>query len=239
MPHKQKHRGPRPNDEKLFNKQTQWILKEAVKDYDFLLTRGYSEDAIFKLVGDRYQLRKRQRYAVMRCACGDQSLAHRNKTRLETTEGISQPVLIDGFNLIITIESALSGGFIFEGRDGCFRDLSSIHASYKRVEETWPSLALIGKYLENHTNQRIIWYLDEPVSNSGRLKQYLLELAGEKGWNWEVELKKSPDFALKQRENPIVSTDGFVLDQCQSWLNLGRWIIENCIPQSRIFSLKP
>jgi hypothetical protein len=44
-----------------------------------------------------------------------------------------ETILIDGFNLLITIESALSGGYIFIGVDGGFRDLSSIHWSYKRV----------------------------------------------------------------------------------------------------------
>ena len=50
-------------------------------------------------------------------------------------------------NQLITIEAALSGGLIFRGRDGCFRDLASIHGTYRKVEETLPALNLIGSFL--------------------------------------------------------------------------------------------
>lgn len=238
MPHKQKHRGPRSEDEELFNNKTQAVLKEAVYDYSFLLTRGYSEDALFKLVGDRYQLHKRQRLAVMRSACADQSLEHRRKS-LRTLRNTSDPIFIDGFNLIITIESALSGGFIFEGRDHCFRDLASIHATYKKVEETWPALHLIGDYLNTFFNGKVIWYLDQPVSNSGRLKAYMEALAEEYEWPWEVILKPSPDYALKGINEPVVSTDSLILDRANQWLNLARWIITANHTKGQILSLKP
>src|SRR6266404_1471952 len=48
----------------------------------------------------------------------------------------SWPLLIDGFNLILTLESALGGGVMLVGRDGCYRDMASVHGTYRRVEET-------------------------------------------------------------------------------------------------------
>lgn len=236
MPHKQKHRGSHAQDIELFNENTLPTLQEAVYDYSFLLTRGYSEDALFKLVGDRYQLQKRQRLAVMRSACSDISLNHRQQ-RIIDFHQINEPVLIDGFNLLITIESALSRGYIFEGRDGSYRDIASIHASYKRVEETFPALELIGNYLSAKSAEKVYWYLDKPVSNSGKLKQYIEEIAGQYHWPWEVTLKQSPDFALKEVSNPVVTTDGVILDHCHQWLNLGRWIIDELISTRRLFRL--
>ncbi len=236
MPHKQKHRGQREQDIKLFNHKTLPGLQEAVFDYSFLLTRGYAEDALFKLVGDRYQLKKRQRMAVMRSACSDNSLKNRHQTQIDFSQ-INKPILIDGFNLLITIESALSGGFIFEGRDGCYRDISSIHASYKRVEETFPALKLIGNYLSNKSVKAVWWYLDKPVSNSGQLKKYIEEIAKQYNWPWKVSLKQSVDFTLKNVSNPVITTDGVILDNCFRWVNLGRSIIEDIIPNSHLFQL--
>ncbi len=238
MPHKQRHRGPQSDDSKLFSKANHPTLKAAVFDYSFLLSRGYSEDALFKLVGDRYQLTQRQRYAVMRCACSTSSLNYRQSHQV--SELTAKPyLLVDGFNLLITIESALSGGYIFEGRDGCYRDLASLHSSYKRVMETLPAIKLVGKYGQEWGLPPLYWYLDKPVSNSGKLKQYLDAEAVKYGWPWEVELVHSPDFRLKNSPYPVVSSDSYILDKASAWVNLAQWLIPTLVPNAWILSLKP
>ncbi len=212
-------------------------LREAVYDYSFLLSRGYSEDALFKLVGDRYQLTQRQRYAVMRSACSAQSLLYRHQHEVHQPRQAGW-LLVDGFNLLITIESALSGGCLFEGRDGCFRDLSSIHATYKRVTETLPAIRLIGQFAEAQNLPPLYWYLDQPVSNSGRLKQYLEAEARTNGWPWEVELVRSPDYCLKQAAFPVVTTDSYILDKASQWFNLAPWLVRQAVNDPWIVSLK-
>ena len=59
-----------------------------------------------------------------------------------------QRIAIDGYNVLITIEAAMSGGCIFKARDGCLRDLASIHGTYRKVNETIPALQLIGEFLK-------------------------------------------------------------------------------------------
>ena len=238
MPHKQRHRGPQSDDQRLFSNATQPTLKAAVFDYSFLLSRGYSEDALFKLVGDRYQLTQRQRYAVMRCACSTKSLHYRQAR--EVSELTNEPyLLVDGFNLLITLESALSGGYIFTGRDGCYRDLASLHASYKRVMETIPAINLIGQCAQLWGLPPLYWYLDKPVSNSGKLKQYLEEQAKQNGWLWEVELVASPDYNLKTGAYPVVTSDSYILDNAKAWVNLAQWLISAFVPKTWVVSLKP
>ena len=94
-----------------------------------------------------------------------------------STQLKGKKLFIDGYNLLITIESALSGGFIFVGRDGCYRDLASVHGTYRRVEETLPAIMTIGKSLMELGVEGVQWYFDAPISNSGRLKVYVHELA--------------------------------------------------------------
>ena len=53
------------------------------------------------------------------------------------------PLRIDGFNLILTLESAVGGGVVLGGRDGCYRDMASVHGTYRRVEETRSALAAV------------------------------------------------------------------------------------------------
>jgi len=137
-----------------------------------------------------------------------------------------RPIAIDGYNVLITIEAAMSGGVIFKGRDGCLRDLASIHGTYRKVTETIPALKLIGEFLQEIGVDKILWLLDSPVSNSGRLKTLMGELASKNNWNWEIELLLSPDAELKKTEDIVASSDSVVLDACKKWSNLAAEIIK-------------
>src|SRR5437870_11648734 len=141
-----------------------------------------------KLVGDRHSLTDRQRLAVSRAACSDQNKDRRAATHVSVKDIKSQKLSIDGFNLIITIEAALSGGVLLLCRDGCIRDLSSVHGSYRSVKETDQAIHLIGTTLEDLKPASIDWILDRPISNSGRLATRIRDLATQLGRNWNVEV---------------------------------------------------
>jgi hypothetical protein len=221
VPDTRKHRGPGPQDPEWFSPDALSCLMQATSDLSWLLSRGYAEPSSRKLVGDRYGLVERQRVAVLRSACSDPSLARRHATRLD--EFLGQPLRIDGFNLIVTLESALGGGIVLGGRDGCFRDLASVHGTYRKVEETQPALDLISLWLTRWDAGPCTWYLDAPVSNSGRLAAMIREMG------WEAEVVPDPDKFLKQPGDPIATADAGILDHCGPWVNLGRLLVEKVL----------
>lgn len=237
MPDKRSHRGPHPADEKLFAPAAISDLRSALADFSLLLTKGYAEKSALKLVGDKFSLTERQRLAVMRSACSDQQLASRSERRIEAKNLTGKFLAIDGYNVLITIEAAMSGGVIFSGRDGCYRDLASIHGTYRKVSETIPALQLIGEFLHQIGTGKVLWLLDSPVSNSGRLKTLIGELAEENNWNWEIELLLSPDAELKQTDAVVASSDSVVLDGCRRWGNLATVIIKNNLPSAWIIDM--
>lgn len=232
MPDKRKHRGKHPDDERLFAPAQREALRAAVGEYSWLLTRGYATDSALKLVGDRHGLTARQRMAVRRSACSDQALEHRTATMITLPDAAGRPVGIDGYNLLITIESALSGALIIGGRDGCCRDLAGIHGTYRKVEETLPALEMIIDHLAPFDIPHIDWYLDSPVSNSGRLKTLMADLLATRPDHatrttaWNIELVHNPDAALAAYPHAIVSSDSDVLDRCGVWVNLAADIID-------------
>ena len=237
MPDKRTHRGPHPADEKLFAIDAILSLQWAIADFSLLLTRGYAEKGALKLVGDRFSLTERQRLAVMRSACSDEQGASRSRRRVELESLAGQPIAIDGYNLLITVEAAMSGGVIFKGRDGCFRDLASIHGTYRKVTETIPAVRLIGQFLQEVGVGKALWLLDSPVSNSGRLKTLIGELAEESKWNWEIELLLSPDAELKKTDLVVATSDSVVLDGCKNWVNLATEIIEKKLSSAKVIDL--
>jgi len=239
MPDKRSHRGPHPADEKLFAPEAISDLRSALADYSMLLTKGYAEKSALKLVCDKFSLTQRQRLAVMRSSCSDQQLAKRMENRIEGKSLAGQSVAVDGYNVLITVEAAMSGGVIFAGRDGCFRDLASIHGTYRKVTETIPAVQLIGEFLIEAGVTKALWLLDSPVSNSGRLKTLIGELADRSNWEWEVELVLSPDAELIKTDQIVASSDSVILDSCRRWVNLATAIIKQKLPTAWIIDLAP
>ena len=47
----------------------------------------------------------------------------------------NRQIIIDGFNLIITVETALAGGIVFCCRDGYAGDIAGVYGSYHMVDE--------------------------------------------------------------------------------------------------------
>ncbi|PJJ54888.1 DUF434 domain-containing protein [Hymenobacter chitinivorans] len=221
-----RHRGPHPNDTRLFAPDWVPVLREAVGELSWLLTRGYPPAATLKLVGDRYALTERQRWAVGRAACTEEQYARRTATLLPATDLGGRPVAIDGFNLLITLETALSGGIVLRGRDGALRDLSSIHGTYRAVQETDRAIRLAAAALLPLSPGPVQWLLDQPVSNSGRLAARLRELGPELGLPWTAEVVMNPDRNLAKTTDIVVTSDSAVLDRAGAWLNLGALALE-------------
>lgn len=241
MPDARRHRGRHPDDDKLFSVPAIKPMRSAVADLAWLLSHAYAPESALKLVGDRYNLTARQRDAVRRCTCSDSRAAGRKARRVPLRSCAGRAVGVDGYNLLITVEAALSGGIVLVGVDGAFRDLSSVHGTYRRVEETVPALTLIAEALESARVRHVDWYLDKPVSNSGRLKAILADLIEQRAspLTWNIELADSPDAVLGRYDGIVASSDSEVLDACDRWVNLAGEIVRKRVDQPWIVNLAP
>lgn len=237
MPHHQAHRGRHPDDAALFAPSCLPTLREAARDLAYLVTRGYTERAALKLVGDRFQLARRQRMALLRVVCSDNSLDCRRAHEVPPGRCAGRMLAVDGYNVLIAVESALSGGMLFRGRDGCIRDIASIHGSYRRVAETLPALQLLGQTLSAVHPAAVTLYFDAPVSNSGRLAALAFDEAKRHGWTWRVEAVHNPDRALIDGDAVAVTSDGIVLDHVEHWLNPMPHILQRIDPPPGVVDL--
>ncbi|MDF1694645.1 MAG: DUF434 domain-containing protein [Saprospiraceae bacterium] len=223
----ERNRGKLSNDDKWFAQKWHASFKDAVDDVCFLLSRGYGENSALQLVGNRYRLNKRQRMAISRGCCSDIQSTKRRNSEIFARDLLSKVIEIDGFNILIFLESLLSRAYVFKGRDGVYRDISSVHGSYKRVMKTEEAIYIIGKILSDLDVHSVNWYLDSPVSNSGRLKTKLLEISKKHDFNWQVELVFDPDKVLAKSEHVVISSDSWILDQSQQWFNLNKLLVDS------------
>ena len=237
MPDTRTHRGPHPDDARLFGPDAWPTLRGAASDLCWLLSRGYVNPSALKLVGDRYKLTARQRTGVERSACSDADRARRKAHRVDAGRLKGRPLWLDGYNVLTTIEAALAGAVLLGARDGTYRDMASMHGSYRKVAETRPALQMLGRVIESLGVSECRWYLDRPVSNSGRLKKLIEGMAAEAGWSWTVELVGDPDPILAQTDRIVATADSVILDRCGAWFNLARETIARHAPDARVVDL--
>lgn len=200
-------------------------------DLSWLRTRGYAERSAIKLVGDRYQLRQRQRVAVGRCACTDGAKAARATRQLHAADVAGQMLIIDGLNVVTTIEVALAGGVLLVGRDGCLRDMASFHGSYRLVQETERAVQILVGLVASMGPGEAVMYIDRPVSNSGRLAELVRREAASQRSNLRALTSERVDETLKHSAAIVATADSAVLDACKRWVCLAKMAVEYHRPE--------
>ena len=108
--------------------------------------------------------------------------------------------------------------------DGTIRDLAALRGTYRLIDKTDKAILLIGSILEKNKVDKAVFYLDAPVSNSGRLKQRITELLNPFAFEVNVEVINNVDSVLETLDH-VITSDAIILDKCVSWINLNAKII--------------
>ena len=224
-------RGYVPKDTIEFGPKSAAKLTAAAQELVFLLNRGYDIKSASTFVGNHHLLSERQRLALARITSPRAALDVRERKRLRKAPEV---LVLDGFNTIITLEVALSGSLLLEGMDGTIRDLAGLRGSYRIVDKTVQAVELLLGRMEGLGVKDALFYLDQQVSNSGRLRALLLDKAEGCPVQVRVDLHPSVDGVLSRLEN-VVTADAIILDKCGSWYNLNRGIIEESVPEAWVF----
>jgi hypothetical protein len=237
VPDKRAHRGPDPRDALAFAPPVHPALRAAVFDLSWLLGRGYQPVSSLKLTGDRWTLTDRQRQAVRRAACSDLARQRRLARQVGAADLAGADLLIDGFNVLTTIEAALGGAVVLICRDGTCRDIAGVHGSYRKVAETVPALEALAGALAELGIHHARWLFDRPVSNSGRTGALVLRTASAGFYDWSVDVVESADPVLEQSSEIVATSDSVILDACSHWFNLARHVIETRCPGAMLVDL--
>ena len=227
-------RGYVDKDEELFGGSQRAKILSAANDARWLMNRGYSAESAITFTSNHYLLTSRQRMAIFRSILNDEDKTTRLKKEILKP---GTEVLIDGLNIIITLETALSHSLVLRGDDGVLRDVAGLHGTYRIIDKTAKAIEQILQTLSNLDVRNATFILDKPVSNSGSLKQLILEIS--RNFNLEVvaELDMNPDQIFVDKEN-VISSDGPVILKSSSWFNLNSMIVRDMIPDTWVFNFE-
>ncbi len=228
-------RGYVPTDSREFNQESQLLLRKAQKDILYLLEQGYPIKGASTFVGNHYMLSQRQRLAIVRATAIKSTRMLRESKRLSGAS-IGKKVYIDGLNVIITLEVALSSSTLIHCMDGTIRDLAGLRGTYHIIDKTEEAIRLIGEELQLYGVEEAVFYLDAPVSNTGRLKQKIFEVLQPYALDTKIELVNNADVIL-QGLGSVITQDSIILNECESWSNLTAEIVKKRVPKVPLVEL--
>jgi hypothetical protein len=234
---KNTRRGFVPCDALDFGEAALPILQQACSDVLYLVDRNYNDKSVAAFVGNHFQLSARQRSALARSVCAT-AAARSRKSRMKASDSIQgETVFVDALNLIISLEAALSPETtLLLCMDGTIRDLCGLHGTYRVIPDTEKALRQIFRFFKQKQAASAVFYIDSPVSNSGKLKAFIVKIKDEENFRAEAMLVPNSDRELFGREN-VVSSDSVVLDRCKSWLNAAFEIIRHENPERKFIYL--
>ena len=217
-------RGYQKEDIHEFKGEEKAKLEKAAYELYFLLNQGYPIKQTATFIGNHYMFSERQRLALVRTISSYEDCNSRFSKLITKFNDVST-VHIDGFNTIITLEVALSGSPVFRSLDGTIRDLAGLRGNYRIIDKTEQAIHLIYQWLVSKEIHEAFFYIDSPVSNSGRLANMVKEMASMYELQVQTYVIPDVDITLEKKAN-VITSDAIILNKCISWVNMNQEIIE-------------
>lgn len=200
-------------------------IRDAAKDFRYLLDRRYPRKQALELVGNRYQLSADQRHLLHRAVFSREEALLRRKKRISLQKLRDRPLAIDGHNVIITVEAHLEGRPVILGDDGFIRDISGRSRNFRPSKRTTEALRLIMDLLERAKPAKILFLFDGPISRSGELAREARERMEKESLQGEALAVPVPERILLGFHGVVATSDTAIIDRCGEIFDLAGWII--------------
>jgi len=203
-------------------------LSSPARDIRYLLERGYPKTSSIRFVGDHYRLNRHERHILTRVIVPPKTAVARNRKRLTPKEVSGKKVLADGYNVLIAIESTLSGHTLWLCDDGFVRDTRGVFRSHINTDITIEAVKQMCAILAKSNVSYVKVLLDSQMSQSGELAASIRQELALLSLPGEVLTSAHADFDLKHDDPEYVVTtaDGVIIDAVEKVIDLPAAVIE-------------
>ena len=214
------------------------ILQEAAQDFYYLLNHGYPRKPSLELVGNRYSLSSAERHLLHRGIFSDSDAGTRKKRKVSLRAVRNKDLAIDGYNILITVESALSDRPLILSNDGFIRDISGVSGNFKKTEVTAEAIRLILNVLKEAKPRHTLFLFDAPISKSGLLAQEIRDKLRSEELSGDALAIRVPEKVLIGFEDIVATSDTAIIALSPRVLDLAGHIIRNRVKPGSLFRLK-
>ena len=200
-------------------------LAEAAEDLRYLLARGYRREPALKLVGDKRRLSRLERLMLYRGVYDGATAEARRRKLADPAEASGRRLAVDGYNVLITLEAALSGAPLILCDDGVVRDLTASHGKHKATERTAKALRLLIGFLKEAKPSEANFFFDSQVGGSGELAAKVGRMLAEAGLKGSARAVKRGDKAALLGGEIVATSDSALIDKARLAIDIAQKII--------------
>ena len=146
---------------------------KAVTDIRYLLDRGYPRKGAITFVCNHYRLDIKWRYVFTRVVFGRDTIQSRREKTVKCEDLKGEVVLVDGYNVLIGVESALKGEPVYQSDDGFLRDIRGVFRNYRCSGLTERAMDEILGVFTGFAPFRVEFLFDSQISKSGEMARWV------------------------------------------------------------------
>ena len=193
-------------------------LEHADADIRYLLDRGYPTGGAVAFVCNHYRLNDEARFLLSRAVISI-SVAEKRRGKFLPCGAIKgNTILIDGYNIVIGMESVLNKeAFLCD--DDVVRDIKGIFRNFKASEITQEAVGLTLQFLKENNPAYVCCILDSQISKSGLFAKMLREKISIAGLKGDAKTSKRADYDLKNSNYIVASSEGVIIDAAEKVVN--------------------
>ncbi|MFH1773627.1 MAG: DUF434 domain-containing protein [Methanobacteriota archaeon] len=199
-------------------------MKDAICDLRFLLNRGYNKSSAVNFVANKYKLGIKSRNFLVRAVFSLSEAEEHRKKRIDIKKIKGRGIVIDGYNVLITVESALKGKEVILCDDGFVRDTSATFGKYKLSKVTLPAIEKIMKILKSNAVGRALFIFDSQVSFSGELCRLIREKLAEHALNGDAITSESADYIIIKSKGIVCTSDRAIIKKAAKVVDIPYYI---------------
>ncbi len=187
-------------------------IDKASQDLKYLLDRDYKRTTALNLVADRYSLTEKERNLLHRYVFSEKEIRRHRKKLCPLSRMRGKRIVIDGYNVLITVEAVLEGRDIVLGMDGILRDVKGIFSRYKFNKNSKIAIDKILEKLKEFTPGFILFIFDSQVSKSGELAAFVRGRLEEYRLNGDARTSPNADKEIKKLNYITLTSDSIIIE---------------------------
>lgn len=195
---------------------------EAAKDYKYLLNRGFPQKASLDFVSARYRLSRSERNLLMRCVHRDVDLEVIKRRTVSNVRGVD--LVIDGYNVFLTVASAIEKLPLFLCDDGFIRDIRSTYTKDFNSPTIKEAIEKVIKAIELLGVGSALVVLDKNISWSARHAEFLAQ-----NYGVPTVTATKADIAVIGSGRVVCSSDFVILLRSDKVYDLAQFVIRNIL----------
>lgn len=143
-------------------------LESPIIEFRFLLDRGYKRTHALRFVGEHHQLESTHRNVLERVVFPEEEARKRKKHLVSAKDLSGQDIVIDGFNILISLDCLKTQAPLFLADDGVYRDIAA-RKGIKNLQTIRENLTMLCELFSTLGVNQVLFIFDQQVSRSGEI----------------------------------------------------------------------